>query len=196
MKPRRPVPEKRKKVKLVLPLFIAFILIMSVFGYVFGSFTADDSQEGDIIELGEYRFEQDPTGRWSVVVGGRTLELQFSPRELPSLDVDGFGLRSLEKIYLSVVPGENYLNALPDFYGAVKPVSAVFLACVEDGESCEDLPLKTCEDAVDGVGVVLLSLSEEQSVTVDGFCYTVEGDAAYINMVLDRFVLDYYEVKV
>lgn len=45
-----------------------------------------------------------------------------------------------------------------------------------------DYPVKTCEDAKEGVVVILLKLEDENSVSIEGDCILVEGDS-YENLI-------------
>lgn len=200
MKPSKPVAssEPQRPRKLFLPLFIAFILIVSVFGVVLTSYSSDTPSQDESVRVGDVEFQRTPSGRWTAQVGGVTLDLQFGPQELQTLSVgvDAGGLRAASKIYLSRDPQANLLNAVPDFYNSLKPVAPLFLACPADLPGCEDLPLKLCNEKGDGVVVVLLRSAEKDSVSfVDG-CYTIEGSGLFVNQVIDRLVLEYFGVSV
>ena len=85
------------------------------------------------------------------------------------------GFESLTKVYLSVNPQENIKYAINDLYNNFE-FKQIALACYEDNEYCEDMPLKNCEDATAYIGVIVLSEANETKVSLDGNCLTIEGE--------------------
>ncbi len=193
MKTHSPPEEKRSTKKLFLPIFLAVILIMSAFGVFLGGFTEDSSP----VSLGGIQrdgatFTQQPNGRWDVKGEGFALTVQFGPDDLTDVDdVDARALQQAQKVYLTHEGGKDYLSALADFYQNMRAFVPVFLACVEDGPGCENLPLKTCADAGNGVVVTVVKIAEQPRVSLERDCYTLEGDALFLNKAVDRLLLSF-----
>lgn len=195
MKTRSPPGEQRERAKLFLPIFIATILIMSTFGIILGGFSSEEptTPQGENIGGAYFSLSQ---GRWVVQGSGYVLNLQYGPEALRAVEaVDINPLRQVPKLYVSYKSGENTLSAVPDFYQNMKQFVQVTPACVEDGPGCEELPLKTCADADSSAGVVMLTLSSAQSVTQEGTCYSLQGDAEYLTKIIDRLLLAYVGVN-
>ncbi len=194
MKTKPALQEKRDKRKLFLPIFIAVILVMSAFGVVFGGFSGEDALPQGTVQMGDAQFALQPNGRWNVKINGRSLDVQTGPYELKEIQLpsDINDLINAQKIYISYEAGKNYLNTIPDFYNNIRTMTTVTASCVADGPGCENLPLKTCQDAGNGVVVVELLQKEKSGMTHEGNCYILEGDAESLNKMVDRLVLAYF----
>src|SRR3989344_5941474 len=113
MKTKSAALERKDSKRLFLPVFIAVILIMSVFGVVLGSYSDGDNQNNQGgIDFNGKTFFQDPNGRWRVSVNGINVQIQFGPEELKEIDVQtGPQLfQSAKKIYISRAPDTDLLN--------------------------------------------------------------------------------------
>jgi len=161
-----------------------------------GGFSEDSSPVSPGgIQRGGATFTQQPNGRWDVKGEGFALSIQFGPDELALVDpVHARALQQAQKVYLTHEGGKDYLNTLADFYQNMRAFVPVFLACVEDGPGCENLPLKTCADAGNGVAVAVVKIAEQPRVSLEGDCYTLEGEALFLNKAVDRLLLSFVGV--
>ena len=197
MKTKSAPQERKESKRLFLPVFISVILIMSVFGVVLGSYSDNDTKTNQGgIDVNGKTFVQDPNGRWRVDVGGINVQIQFGPDELKEIDVKTGPevFQSAQKIYLSRAPDTALLNAEFDLIGNIKPFIPVVPACYKDGSGCENLPLKDCQDAQNGIVVVKLGQAGMDSVEVNGACITLRGSSLFLNKAVDKIILGYFGV--
>lgn len=144
-------------------------------------------------------FRLTPQG-WESTVQGQSLVLRYGPQELESLYFDfpyaaSLSLSSLQKLYLSTIPGEPIQEALRDFYLQRTILPPVTLACVTDVAGCEELPVKTCADATETVGVVIFQLGDQDALTVDRTCVTlVANTTASLTQMTDKLIYFLYGV--
>jgi len=187
---------KKRRGKLILPLFLGAILVLSTFAIIFSGPSPDTGQSYTYNNL---YFRLTPQG-WEATVQGQPLTLRHGPQELETL-YQNFSLqqittlRSVQKIYLSTHPGEPAQEAVRELYLHSTPLSPLQFACVADVEGCGDLPIKTCSDASDTTAVVLYRIGEETSFTVDNHCYTVIAPTVTIlTQMTDIFIYYLYGV--
>ena len=194
MKTKLPLPNQRTRRSWFLPLLLAFIFVMSIFGVVITGLTPDTALDLSV-ERGGYSFTPLADGRWSVALSGGTVLISASPDELDfsGFDVSLAPLYGANKVYVTHLPA---VASAP--WGALTSSLQSFLfatpACTEDGPGCEQLPLKTCADASNGVIVIQL-LEGAADYSLDGQCYTLRGDEASLLNMVDVFVLSYHGVS-
>jgi len=173
-KPSRSLELRPQKKKWVLPAFLGGLLVLSTFAIIFsgpGQSSTSSYKYHDIY------FRLTPQG-WESTVQGQPLVLRYGPKELESLYPDfpyaaSLFLLSLQKLYLSTLPGEPIQEALRDFYLQSAVLPPVTLACVVDVSGCEELPVKGCADATETIGVVIFRVGDEDALTVDRTCVTL-----------------------
>ena len=93
-----------EKRKIILPIFIAAIMIFSTFGIIFSSF-ADNSET---FKYRDYRFTYD--GQiWFTFKNNQRIEFLTDPRELDNLYIGDIinKIFSYNKVYLTVEPDQN-----------------------------------------------------------------------------------------
>jgi hypothetical protein len=206
MKTKLPTTERKQsleKKKLFLPLFLASIMVFSAFAVVLSGYNSGSPDPTGSIEYKDALFLPQGGG-WLATLSGRQLFIRYSPLELEVVhaEADFSSLHTLltaDKTYVSVTPGENVQVPLQEFYANLKPyLPALFLACTEDGGGCEELPLKTCEDAGDGVSVLLFKEAaeglEEDSFSLDEKegCMVLTGTELSLTHYVDKFLLSFY----
>lgn len=186
--------ETSSQKKIILPLFLALIMVMSVFGVFLGGLS--EGNESGTIAINGFDFVPQSNGRWMVKDTDFSLDLQNGPYDLGSLPAsfDVIPLQQATKVYVSYDPQSSYFNALPDLVINLKTRVLVVPSCYEELPGCEQLPLKTCQDAAADVGVVILMLSEENSFVQEGSCYTLKGTPDSLNKVADALLLSYFGV--
>ncbi|GEM_PF-3406269 len=178
-KPTRSQQEHSTKKKLLLPLFLGGIMILSTFAIIFSgpSETAQPSYTYNDIS-----FRLTSKG-WESTLQGQQVTLRYGPQELEPLSSQfpfssATSLLSLEKMYISTLPNEPFQEAARELYSQATLLPLMSLACLEDVSGCESLPIKTCSDATSSLGVVVFRLKEPELVTVEGTCVTLEAPTA------------------
>jgi len=182
-----------QKPRLVLPIFIALILIFSIFGIIFSSPSptpAPSGQSGTLDYQGHI-FQQTSQG-WTATINGFEAIFVYTPLDLRNITLETRALtdlRTAEKIYLTRNPQNTYYGAERDFFVNLKPFHNVFFACTEDNTACTDQPIKTCDDADSTTMVVRLDLNEHQGAAYEPSCFTITGTPEHITRVIDAHVL-------
>lgn len=192
-------PSNKKSIftkKLILPIFLASTMVFSMFAIILSGSNDSEEEKGRFFEYGGYRFKN--VGNiWTTTVNGREIALRYSPEILESLfeDLDLSKFETIlgyKKVYLSISPGDSVELPLQEFYFNMKQfIPNLFLSCVKDGEGCEELPLKSCEDATEDFMVIILKEGSEEklSLTVIDDCITLEGKERDLLILVDKIIL-------
>ena len=163
---------------LLLPLFLALILILSTFGIILNS--SEDSSEAQTIEYNGYVYTQIPQG-WKVKKDTITILFHYTPQELAAMpNIASIPLATLQqsrKMYIARSPLNDTSMAEAAFQGGIQPLLSIqaIPACWEDGTGCENKPLKSCKDATDSEKVVVFKAANasETSITYEDSCLAV-----------------------
>jgi hypothetical protein len=179
------VPFYKKKQFFTILIGLFFIMLMALSAVNIGM-----QNEEEKLEYGDLEFVQTSSG-WRAYLDDGSLDLVYSPDSL-NLSLDSVNLaifESLEKVYVSFNPEDDLGYSLYDLERNLD-LNQIVYACYEDSELCEDMPLKDCDDAIAGVGVIIFREGEEDKVTLDGTCLNIEGKD--LLKVTDKLLLDYY----
>ncbi|MDP6642273.1 MAG: hypothetical protein QGF74_02765 [Candidatus Nanoarchaeia archaeon] len=171
-------------------LFIIGTMVFSIFGY--SSTQHSRSGDSNYYDYDGYRFVATNQG-WLTHLGENPISFYFGPRELeyfnPEIDFKINNLDYLDKIYVSLHPNENLHPAAQEFTRFINFGNNYVIACSEDGQGCEDIPIKTCEDATNTIGVIEFNFSNETKIITDNTCVKVEGSQQSIIMLTNKIVL-------
>jgi len=171
----------------VLSIFISFILVSSIVGYMFSG-SGDES-----IKYKGYKFVND-RGNWIGNVNGQRIFISERPDLLENIsgpDLELNYLNSMNKIYLSMNPEDKldsslYLFSL-NILSKLKPV--ITRSCIDDSEECYNTPLKSCEDATANTFVIIIERGEED-ILYNNNCLEINGDTGNILKYLDKLTLN------
>ena len=175
---------KRKKIKILLPIFICLIMITSILGFM-------SSSDSEKVKYKGYVFREINNG-WSTYIKDKQILLVNNPDELKenSTGVTLEKLNSAQKIYLSINPEDNlFLSGLQNNIIPFLTPKLV-TACYEDTDACINLPLKDCKDAVNSIKVILVKKSENSKFYYKDNCLVIEGDKEEIIKSIDRLTLE------
>ena len=189
-----------EKKKLFLPLFLASLMIFSAFAVILSGYGPSEEEVTGAVEYGGYEFTPHQGRGWQATVNGAPLLLRYSPFEVESLyqEVDMTPLHTLfeaNKIYVSIAPEDSVRIPLQELYTHLKiTLPSVFLACTQDGQDCAELPLKTCADAGEGVGVLILKEGTEEGISLEEeeHCVTLTGREQELTFFVDKLLLSLY----
>jgi len=191
MKPKkafkRKVPFYKKKEFMTygVGLFIIAIMVSSALSMWGGE------EEG--VEYGGFSFVETDYG-WQAYNGNQKILISSYPELLENVTTDSVNFGSLNlmsKIYFSINPYDGYQQALSDFQTNIEILPNTVYACYEDNDLCADMVLKDCDDAVDGIGVIMfMETNSSDSVTFSGNCLVIEGKD--LLSVTDKLIVDYY----
>ena len=176
-----------KKKKLFVPLFIAFLMVFSIFGIVIGSF-GNPASISEKIDYNGYTFTFDGVS-WYTYRDKQRIETNFDPREIDKV-YTGELLNKIfnhKKIYLTMSPKDKLAYEREIFRQILASLTGVPVAnsCIIDEEGCENLPLKDCNDSILGeVLVIKLEVNEENTIQEDESCVAILGNSEHLIMVL------------
>lgn len=185
----RKVPFFKKKQFLTVLIGIFFIALMVLSALYYGY---DKDSTGKIDYQG-LSFVQTDSGWLAYVNDQEKITIATNPDDLDVEfeKVDYYPVESLGKIYLSVNPYDQVQSAVQELErNGFLEQQTVVMACYEDNDACSELPLKTCEDATNFIGVIVLKQVNETSVSLENNCLTIEGKD--LLKVVDKFIVDQY----
>ncbi len=166
-------------------LFIIVIMVSSALSMWGGE------EEG--VEYAGLKFVETGYG-WQAYSGSQKILISTYPELLENVTIDSvnFGsLNLLSKVYISINPYDNYQQALYDFQTNIKILPNTVYACYEDNDLCSEMVLKDCDDAVEGIGIIMFKeTNSSDSVTYSGNCLVIEGKD--LLSVTDKLIVDYY----
>ena len=178
--------QKKQFYVVLLGLFIIAIMVFSSLYYGL----SDDTQKK--VKYQGYNFIESSSGWMTYVNNEQKLLILSDPSMLNEsfVEVNFNSMKGNSKIYVSYNPYDNANSALYDLDRSGLLTMQVYVACYEDNEQCSELPIKTCEDATNGVGVIVLKQANETRVSLNNNCLTIEGNDL-LNIV-DVFIVDQY----
>jgi len=174
---------KERKLTVAFGLFFIMIMVFSALSM----YEKPDTE--NIYEYKGIKFTNTETGWQAYKTDGTLMTLASSPRELENITIDYIPLNllnSMEKIYVSTNPQDRNREAMYEF--TKLPIAPLKVAaCYEDVEGCADYPLKTCEDATDSIGVIVVKQSNVTEVSYKYNCLTIQGDD--LLKLMDKLIL-------
>jgi len=179
--------------KVLVPVFIIGILVLSTIGFILGQNTEQQTEiTGGVVKYGGFEFYKTQNDKWVVNVGGKQYLFDYSPDELSSINVPYFVVP--DRVYLLFEPVEKDNNmeyAFTKLYSTLSNLGkrAVF-ACISE-ENCPDVPIKDCSE--DFAFYLKKGVEEEGSVEgrvfIDQNCVVIEGDAVGMSKAVEAVEL-------
>ena len=192
---KRIIGEKKKgfftKQKVIMYLIGGFLIILMV-----GSAINMDSEESEAYEYNRVEFTLTNIG-WVGYKENKQITLSKNPEGAKNVTVNGIGFNDLNdigKIYISINPDDYLSNSLSEFSRNIQLTAVLIPACFEDFEGCEDMPIKDCDDATIGTGVIIFKEGEDNKINFENNCLVVEGEEDKMINVIDRLILEWYEI--
>jgi len=179
-----PFYKKKQFLTYLIGIFIISIMVFSLISM------GDNS--GENIEYNNLKFTETTQGFLAYDDDGKPILILSNPEELKELETDNIKINSLKrlsKIYISINPYDNYQNALYDFNN-IELFPPQVTSCYEDNDLCAELPLKTCEDATESIGVIIFKQDNETVLSLDDNCLTIQGKD--LLKITDKLILDQY----
>lgn len=176
--------QKKEKRRIAMTLFIVLIMIGSVAGFVVNYGSPD--QDLDTFEYNGHTFTRTNQG-FVTTVNNRQVQLVLDPQIVESIPSDSVSIsefNSASKIYLTFNPDDNFNTAASYFHSSIGPHLhlPIFQACTEDiGGICEDLPIKTCEDATNEEKIIVFQKNDDNSVTYENNCLIIQGSSDLVS---------------
>ena len=178
--------ESRLK-KIILPIFIASIMVFSIFGYM-----ANRSDNPEEAAYNFLKFVKSDNG-WLAYKDNKKIIIQTNPKDLKDIQEPKLTLQELnsaQKIYLSFNPEDNIYQALNSFVQQIKPLLNTFTqACTKDVSKCSNLPLKTCSDATDIIKVIQIQENNQTRLEYTNNCLIIQGKSEDLIKEMDKLTL-------
>ncbi|HLD12793.1 MAG TPA: hypothetical protein VJB87_04325 [Candidatus Nanoarchaeia archaeon] len=163
-----------EKKKLILPIILGLIMVLSIFGIVIDNTT----NQPEITKTTYHETEYTLTNNiWVTTKNGIQIYFYYPPEELDNTTITTqlTDLQAL-KIYISLDTTKNIQLLTQAVQQKIIPLlqnSQIVTACTQDDEPCKDLPLKTCQDATPEQKVIILT-EGNSSITYDNNCLTLQ----------------------
>ncbi len=170
--------------KIIFTLFIAFIMVTSVIGFIWSSDSSSTNYE--ILEYNNHQFK-DINGKYVLEVNSNEYVFDNSPYELNNFDFEQFNLES-DKYYILFNPEEKDLNmeySMQKLFLVLRSLNVnVQLACSKE-EGCDgNLPVKSCNEYS-----FYLIKDDSTKVYKDDKCVVIQGDNQGISKAVDKINL-------
>jgi len=174
------------KSKIFLSVFITFIMVSSILGYMIGNGDSSVKYQG-------YKFTQIDNG-WVANINKEQIMISENPRNFEEIDMQDLEfsyLNSMGKIYLALNPEDNLDQGLQLFSLNIlsKLKVPIVRACIDDSEECSELPLKSCADANSNTFVLIIKRGVKLS-SYDNNCLTIQGNSEEVLKYLDKLTLN------
>jgi len=147
--------------------------------------------KGDTQETYTYnglKFVKTEQGFWVAYKGQQKITLIYPPEDLEEIELPvNVGMITYsQKMYISTDDITTNARAMSYFKQKIGITSFKPIACTEDKEGCEELPLKDCDDATQSEGVVVFKKAEETRVTYKANCLVMEGASENLIKAVDK----------
>jgi hypothetical protein len=181
---------KEEKKRLVISLFIVFIMVSSVIGYMFGSGGAEK------YEYNDHSFIKRNNNEWLLKYNGENLIFNLFPEQVEDIEVNfdvSEALGGKAEIDTTFDPDDELAEAIAlaqyTFSEVITKTSDSFVMVGMTEENEFDLPIINCEDATDKVPVLYFKKSDSTSVELEDNCIIIEAKSAIdILAVKDRIL--------
>ncbi|MBS3171551.1 hypothetical protein J4449_02990 [Candidatus Woesearchaeota archaeon] len=178
-----------KKKKLILAIFISFLMISSIAGFI----TLPANENNFEIKIYKGLEFSNINNKWVYLLNNNPIPLSFDPELLQEQDITSPSeLNSAGKIYVSSDQEESNnliyqeLNILTQLL-----IPKTVNSCFEDSEKCSKLPLKKCEDAKDLNKVIIIKKENNKEIKYRDNCLEIKGSETEIIRFIDQLILSF-----
>jgi len=188
MKRRIRKEKKRFSRKQLYLISLGALIILIMVG---GALDLGSVDEEDVYEYKGLKFVQANEGWLTYLPDGRKVFILNNPAELENMTINYIELsrlNMLQKIYISTNPEERVRNALMEFYREIQLRPLKVPACTVDVPKCAELPIRTCNDTSETVGVIIFREANETNVELGNNCLVIEGK--YPDKVVDKLIME------
>ena len=164
--------DKKNYAGIIVSLFIAFIMVTSIIGYIFA-----DTQ-GTTTKYNGIKFTSTPNG-WSAKIDGKMYLFSYDPRSLEDIEIPETvsfdGVREIDATYdVNSSYRETIAQSLFEL-SHVLPDKNIFLRAGFTTNSSYDVPIITCKDATPFIPVIYYRNSNQTSIIHEGNCIILES---------------------
>ena len=163
---------KKNYAAIFVSLFIAFIMITSVIGYIFGDSGQSTARYNGIT------FTLTSNG-WKTVYQGRQYTFSFLPQDLKSINLsDSIVLKDTLQLDVTYDYNSSFAQEIASSIFEFSEIAIQKDAYLRQGFTSnisENFPVITCETANEFVPVIYFTESNETKISSDGSCIIVES---------------------
>ncbi len=174
-----------KTKKTLIAVFIAFLMITSIAGFIF---TPESNTQ--IKKYKDVDFARDGD-RWTTDFGGKRISILADPESLQEQKIVSINnLNFAEKIYLSINPKEDLGRVSIELNSLLSLLTPrVVNSCYVDIDECKSSPIKQCKDATISNKVILIKLENTTSINYHQNCLEIKGKEDEIIKFLDSMIV-------
>ena len=168
--------------------FLGALIILIMVG---GAINMDTEDDGDSYDYNGIKFVRVNEGWLAYLGDGKQIYVLNNPGELNNMSLSNVyysNLNMMEKIYITYNPEERVRTALSQFYNGISLTPRKVPACSVNVELCADVPIKTCEDATETIGIVEFKQSNETIVEFKNNCLLIQGED--LTKIVDKLILE------
>src|SRR3989344_1453973 len=179
---------ENKGKKLLLPLLIGLIMILSIVGFSLTYNAGDDASS--LQNSYEYNGRQYilTSDGWTTKLDAGYIAFTYGPKELESINIPAFQPSS--KTYIAYNPEEKDQNI--DFiiqklnnlllYRNIRPVTA----CFKESNNCPNIPVVDCSS---NDKVIAISKRDKLEVSKEENCLHIRGTTSDLNKITDKLIM-------
>lgn len=176
-----------KKSNLILVIFIVFIMVSSVIGFIYTP-NDDNSLNQNSIDYKGFNFELTTDNRYLLNINGNNLIFDNNPNDLQSISLPNLQITQ-DKMYLIFNPEEKDNNldySISKLYYTlqIKGIRGV-LSCSKEENCSNNLPIKDCNSES-----FYFKKSNMTNIYKQDKCIVLEGDNLEINKYVDKINLE------
>lgn len=167
--------ERKNKSVIYVAIFIAFIMITSVLGYIFG-----DSEESSM-KYNKYNFYKKNL-KWVTKISNAEVDFDYFPAEIDNINLSKEIVESIKNsrmIYITYSPNQTDTDEFG--YSQFELTNKLMLLNIYAGngmtESNEfNLPIISCANATQFVPVIVLEKGVENTIKSENNCIILKGE--------------------
>ncbi len=160
--------------KLIMPLFIVFIMVMSVFGFMWGSSRKK-------MEYNGFKFIQLENGGFMLKIDNSKVIFNYYPSELEWLNTTK-GIKDLfntPMVYVTYDPNSTHAETIAQIHFNIAQLldetKGIYVQNAFTSETEHDIPVITCKNATLSVPVVKIEKANTTEITLEDWCVVVKA---------------------
>jgi hypothetical protein len=186
--------KREKRVRIVMSLFIAFIMVVSVFGIIIGSTT-------DEIRYGDYKFTFNGQA-YVTKINGEEIPFYSLPNQYGYVNITPEVIGKLEDaFYITTAFDPNTANESLPYIEQVRfdmdqylPDRTFVGGVLARSEQYASMPIVSCANATQVTPVVVFNVSDKPQVIDVDSCIYFNGRASDFLRLRDALLYEYYGV--
>ncbi|MBD3164842.1 hypothetical protein GF323_06615 [Candidatus Woesearchaeota archaeon] len=178
--------KKKNYGAIIVSLFIAFIMVTSILGYIFGQDSGNDTVMYDGI-----KFVLTPEG-WKTNYNGNTYIFSYTPSDLEDINfTEDINFKGLLEIDLTYDVNSSYREGIAEAifrFSNNAEKQGIFIRQGFTGNNTYSVPIITCDDATEFIPVIYYKEGNESNAENRGNCLVIESDepnyfSAYTDLI-------------